>query len=103
MCLSAPFGTGLSGTRSLRSCRRSIAISAGGGAGVELAAHDQIAHVLDIGFADQPLGDVTTFIHDLDAVAHEEQILEAVSDQNDADAASAHGADQVQHSLDLGD
>ena len=93
--------------RSVRAARRSCQCSAlmrmAGRTGAELPPDDQVDDVLDVGVADQPLGDVAAFIHDLNAVADEEQILQAVGDENDADAARAHCADEVQHSLDFGD
>ena len=71
--------------------------------GLELAADDEVDDLLDIGLADQPLGDVAALVHDHDAVADHEQVLQPVGDQDDADAAGADLADEIEHGVDLGD
>ena len=38
-----------------------------------------------------------------DAVADDEQVLQAVRDQDDADALGAHGPDQLENRVDFGD
>ena len=54
--------------------------------GLELPPDDEVDDLLDIGLADQPLGDVAALIHDHDPVADEEEVLQPVGDQDDADA-----------------
>src|SRR5476651_2776722 len=69
----------------------------------ELMAHDQIDDLFQIRIADLPVHDVLAFVHHADAVAHEEQVLQAVTDQDHADTALADRAHEFQHRFDFGD
>ena len=61
----------VAGSRSCRPC------SAG------LLADDQADQILEVGLADPPLGDLDALVHDGDAVADPEQVLQPVGDQHD--------------------
>ena len=58
--------------------------------GLEFPPDDQVDDLLDVGLADEPLGDVAALVQHHDAVADHEQVLQPVGDENDADAVRAH-------------
>ena len=58
-------------------------------------ADDEFDEILEVGLADGALGDLGALVHHRDAVADAEQVLEAVGDEDDRDAARLDAVDQA--------
>jgi hypothetical protein len=71
------------------------------GARAELVADDQVDDLFQIRFTDLPVRYVLSFVHDADAIAHEEQVLQAVADEDHADPPHADRAHEFEHCFDL--
>ncbi|OUI13387.1 LysM domain/BON superfamily protein [Klebsiella pneumoniae] len=66
-------------------------------AGGEFFAHNQVNDIAQAGVGHPSVGDVGTFIHHHDPVADQEQVLQAVGNQNHAHPASGNAANELQN------
>lgn len=72
-------------------------------AGGELFAHNQVNDIVQAGVGHPSVGDISAFIHHHDPVADQEQVLQAVGNQDHAHPASGNAANEFQNRFDLRD
>lgn len=72
-------------------------------AGGEFFAHNQVNDIAQAGVGHPSVGDVGTFIHHHDPVADQEQVLQAVGNQNHAHPASGNAANELQNRFNFRD